>query len=147
LSVRQLSTNSVTQVAWKTVAVIGLDDRNREATARLMTVTRPLHALLAHTLRRRWHPATDRPINVGVYVFSTESSLIKVSRPFGIGVGRTIADFDELIAMIRQNINELVEQAAAYSGAENEERAANRIAEQERKLAKLIELRDALTRS
>jgi hypothetical protein len=61
--------------------------------------------------------------------------------------GRTIADFDELIAMIRQNINELVEQAAAYSGAENEERAANRIAEQERKLAKLIELRDALTRS
>jgi predicted N-formylglutamate amidohydrolase len=61
--------------------------------------------------------------------------------------GRTIADFDELIAMIRQNINELVEQTAAYSGAENEERAANRIAEQERKLAKLIELRDALTRS
>jgi len=61
--------------------------------------------------------------------------------------GRTITDFDELIAMIRQNINELVEQAAAYSGAEDEERAANRIAEQERKLAKLIELRDALTRS
>ena len=61
--------------------------------------------------------------------------------------GRTIADFDELIAMIRQNINELVEQAAAYSGAEDEERTANRIAEQERKLAKLIELRDALTRS
>jgi len=60
--------------------------------------------------------------------------------------GRTIADFDELIAMIRQNINELVEQAAAYSGAEDEERTANRIAEQERKLAKLIELRDALTR-
>jgi hypothetical protein len=41
----------------------------------------------------------------------------------------------------------LVEQAAAYSGAEDEERSANRIAEQERKLAKLIELRDALTRS
>ena len=61
--------------------------------------------------------------------------------------GRTIADFDELIAMIRQNINELVEQAAAYSGAEDEERTANRIAEQERKLAKLIELRDALKRS
>ena len=61
--------------------------------------------------------------------------------------GRTIADFDELIAMIRQNINELVEQAAAYSGAEDEERTANRIAEQERKLAKLVELRDALKRS
>ena len=61
--------------------------------------------------------------------------------------GRTIADFDELIAMIRQSINELVEQAAAHSGAEDEERTANRIAEQEQKLAKLIELRDALTRS
>ena len=61
--------------------------------------------------------------------------------------GRTVTDFDELIAMIQQNINELVEQAAAYSGAEDEERTANRIAEQERKLAKLIELRDALRRS
>jgi hypothetical protein len=36
---------SVTQVAWKTVAVIGLDDRNPEAAARLITITRPLHAL------------------------------------------------------------------------------------------------------
>jgi hypothetical protein len=58
--------------------------------------------------------------------------------------GRTTREFDELIAMIRQNINELVEQAAAYSDAGGEERIANRIAEQEAKLAKLIELRDAL---
>jgi hypothetical protein len=61
--------------------------------------------------------------------------------------GRTITEFDELIAMVRQNINELVEQAAAYSGAEDEERIANRIAEQEQKLAKLIELREALARN
>jgi predicted N-formylglutamate amidohydrolase len=60
--------------------------------------------------------------------------------------GRTIREFDELISMIRQNINELVEQAAAYSGSRGEERTANRIAEQEAKLAKLIELRDALAR-
>jgi predicted N-formylglutamate amidohydrolase len=59
---------------------------------------------------------------------------------------RTISEFDELIAMIRQNINELVEQAAAYSGAEDEEKTANRIAEQQQKLDKLIELREALTR-
>jgi precorrin-2 methylase len=58
---------------------------------------------------------------------------------------RTISEFDELVAMIRQNINELVEQAAAYSGAEDEERTANRIAEQQQKLDKLIELRSALT--
>lgn len=48
--------------------------------------------------------------------------------------------------MIRENINELVEQAAAYSGAADENRTAERIAEQEQELAKLIELRDALLR-
>jgi hypothetical protein len=56
----------------------------------------------------------------------------------------TIAELDERIAMIRQNINELIEQAAAYSGAEDESRAADRIAQQEQELSRLIELRDAL---
>jgi len=60
--------------------------------------------------------------------------------------GPTIIEFDERIAMIRENINELVEQAAAYSGAEDENRTADRIAEQEQELAKLIELRGALLR-
>ena len=60
--------------------------------------------------------------------------------------GPTIIEFDERIAMIRENINELVEQAAAYSGAEDENRTADRIAEQGQELAKLIELRDALLR-
>jgi hypothetical protein len=41
---------------------------------------------------------------------------------------------------------ELIEQAAAYSGAEDEERNADRIAQQEQELAKLIELREALLR-
>lgn len=58
--------------------------------------------------------------------------------------GPTIAELNERIALIRQNINDLVEQAAAYSGAEDENRSADRIEEQERELAKLIELRDAL---
>jgi hypothetical protein len=56
----------------------------------------------------------------------------------------TITELDERIAMIRQNINELIEQAAAYSGAEDENRAADRIAQQEQELSRLIELRDAL---
>ncbi len=56
----------------------------------------------------------------------------------------TITELDERIAMIRQNINELIEQAAAYSGAEDESRAADRIAQQEQELSRLIELRDAL---
>jgi hypothetical protein len=58
--------------------------------------------------------------------------------------GTTIAELDERIAMIRQNISDLVEQAAAYSGAGDESRTADRIAEQEQELAKLIEIRDAL---
>src|SRR5215831_19938414 len=61
--------------------------------------------------------------------------------------GPTIIELDERIAMIRENVNELVEQAAAYSGAEDENRTADRIAGQEQELAKLIELRDALLRS
>jgi hypothetical protein len=60
--------------------------------------------------------------------------------------GPTITELHERIALIRENINELVERAAAYSGAEDENRTAGRIAEQEQELAKLIELRDALLR-
>jgi hypothetical protein len=45
--------------------------------------------------------------------------------------------------VVRQNIAGLVEQAAAFSGAGDEARAADRIAEQEQELARLIALRDA----
>jgi hypothetical protein len=68
------------------------------------------------------------------------------TREKGAMTGPTIIELDERIAMIRENINELVEQAAAYSGAEDENRTADRIAEQGQELAKLIELRDALLR-
>jgi hypothetical protein len=60
--------------------------------------------------------------------------------------GPTIAELDKRIAVIRQNINDLVEQATAYSGAEDESRTADRIEDQEHELARLIELRDALLR-
>ncbi len=56
----------------------------------------------------------------------------------------SLTELDQRIAVIRQNINELIEQAAAYSGAEDETRNADRIEQQERELAKLIELREAL---
>jgi hypothetical protein len=57
--------------------------------------------------------------------------------------GPTVSELEERIAMIRQNIVDLVEQAAAYSGAGDEARTADRIAQQEQELAKLIALRDA----
>jgi hypothetical protein len=60
--------------------------------------------------------------------------------------GLAIAELDERIAMIRQNINDLVEQATAYSGAEDENRTADRIEDQQRELSRLIELREVLLR-
>jgi hypothetical protein len=55
----------------------------------------------------------------------------------------TTSELEERIAVIRRNIDDLIEQAAAYSGAGDEARTADRIAQQERELAKLIALRDA----
>ena len=42
-----------------------------------------------------------------------------------------LAEIEQRIAAVRENITELVEQAAAYSGAADEELASRRIAEQE----------------
>ncbi len=57
--------------------------------------------------------------------------------------GPTIRELEERIAIVRQNIAELIEQAAAFSGAGDEALAADRIAKQEKELAKLVALRDA----
>ena len=57
-----------------------------------------------------------------------------------------LIELDQRIAVVRENIRELTEQAAAYSGASDESRAADRIAEQEAQLAELLKERDALAR-
>jgi hypothetical protein len=56
----------------------------------------------------------------------------------------TLAEMEMRIAAIRENISELIEQAAAYSGAADQERTADRIADQEAQLAALLKKRDAL---
>jgi hypothetical protein len=53
---------------------------------------------------------------------------------------------DERIAAIRENIRTLTEQAAGFSGAGDEDRAADRMAEQERQLAELLKEREALAK-
>ena len=58
----------------------------------------------------------------------------------------TLAELDQRIAIIRDNLRELVEQAAAYSGAADEARNADRIADQEAKLAALLKEREALAK-
>ncbi len=57
----------------------------------------------------------------------------------------TIPEIERRIAVIRENLRELIEQAAAFSGAADEERTSERIAEQEEELERLTKQRDALT--
>jgi uncharacterized small protein (DUF1192 family) len=53
---------------------------------------------------------------------------------------------DNRIAILRDNIRQLTEQAAASSGAADEARNADRIAEYEDELQRLVKQRDALPR-
>jgi hypothetical protein len=57
-----------------------------------------------------------------------------------------LAEIEQRIALLRDNLRQLVEQAAGYSGAEDEERNADRIAEQQAQLDALLKERDALTK-
>ena len=61
------------------------------------------------------------------------------------GSSLSLKDIDERIAVVRENIRELIEQAAAFSGAEDEERNADRIAQQQAELERLLRQRDQLT--
>jgi hypothetical protein len=56
-----------------------------------------------------------------------------------------IAEIDQRIAIVRDNLRGLVEQAASSSGASDEELLSQRIAEQEAKLALLTKQREELS--
>ena len=58
----------------------------------------------------------------------------------------SMAELDDRIAILRDNLRQLVEQAAGSSGARDEERTAERIAQQNAELDKLVRERDARTR-
>jgi predicted RNA-binding protein len=60
--------------------------------------------------------------------------------------GSTLSRFelDDRIAIVRDNLRQLVEQAAGSSGATDEDRNADRIAQQTEELESLIKQRDAL---
>ena len=55
----------------------------------------------------------------------------------------TLKELDDRIAIVRDNIRQLIEQAAAFSGAEDEERNADRLAQQNEELERLTKERDA----
>jgi predicted ATPase len=62
----------------------------------------------------------------------------------GNGSPVSLAELDQRIAIVRDNIRQLIEQAAALSGAEDESRNADRIAQQSEELDKLMKQRHEL---
>ncbi|HVQ82574.1 MAG TPA: hypothetical protein VMS82_22035 [Pseudolabrys sp.] len=56
----------------------------------------------------------------------------------------SLPELEGRIAIARDNIRQLIEQAAASSGAEDEERNADRIAKQNEDLQRLVKRRDEL---
>jgi uncharacterized small protein (DUF1192 family) len=56
----------------------------------------------------------------------------------------SLSELDDRIAIIRDNIRQLVEQAAAVSGSQNETLVADRIAQQTDELERLSKARDDL---
>jgi uncharacterized small protein (DUF1192 family) len=59
------------------------------------------------------------------------------------GNSLSLEELDQRIAILRDNIRQLVEQAAAFSGDSDESRNADRIAQQSEELDRLLKQRDA----
>jgi uncharacterized protein YbcC (UPF0753/DUF2309 family) len=55
-----------------------------------------------------------------------------------------LREVERLIQVVEDNLRQLQEEATAVSGAADEERIANRIADQEAKLAALLRQREVL---
>jgi len=62
------------------------------------------------------------------------------------GISLSLPELEDRIAIVRDNIRQLIEQAAAFSGAEDEERNAERLAQQNEELEQLTKQRDELLR-
>lgn len=60
------------------------------------------------------------------------------------GTTLSLPEIEDRIAILRDNLRQLTEQAAALSGAGDEARAADRIAAQQAELDQLIAQRDAM---
>jgi hypothetical protein len=59
-------------------------------------------------------------------------------------IDESIAELDARISAVRENLRDLLEQAAAYSGAADEDLVSRRIAEQEAQLDILTKRRSLL---
>jgi hypothetical protein len=59
----------------------------------------------------------------------------------------SLTELNDRIAILQDNLRQLSEQAAASSGAANEERTSERITQQQEQLDKLIKTRDAMVKN
>jgi len=60
------------------------------------------------------------------------------------GPSLSLDQLEDRIAIVRDNIRQLIEQAAAFSGAGDEQRNADRLAQQEEELETLTRQRDEM---
>jgi uncharacterized small protein (DUF1192 family) len=125
---------------------------------------RPLR--VARHLVRGWNNSTGRPVvfapdlHISIIVRLPPSSSIRTG-PDGVfrawpGENTmsndsslsplSLPELEDRIAIVRDNIRQLVEQAAAFSGAADESRNADRIAQQTEELDRLTKERDARLR-
>jgi enolase len=63
------------------------------------------------------------------------------------GSATTLKELDDRIAIVRDNIRQLIEQAAANAGAGDEARNADRLAQQQAELDRLTKEREALLKT
>jgi uncharacterized small protein (DUF1192 family) len=56
----------------------------------------------------------------------------------------SLSELNDRIAVLQDNMRQLVEQAAGSSGAQDEERTSERIAQQQEQLDRLVKQRDAM---
>ena len=63
----------------------------------------------------------------------------------GIETSLSLSEVNDRIAILRDNIRQLIEQAAGAAGAEVEERIAERLEQQNAELKKFLKAREAMT--
>jgi hypothetical protein len=59
----------------------------------------------------------------------------------------SLSEVEERIAIVRENVRQLIEQATVQSGAGDEDRNSDRIAQQNEELERLIAQRDGLLKT
>ncbi|WP_420970971.1 hypothetical protein [Bradyrhizobium sp. B120] len=63
----------------------------------------------------------------------------------GIETSLSLSEVNDRIAILRDNIRQLIEQAAGAAGAEVEERIAERLEQQNAELERLLKARETMT--